>query len=145
MIVFDLACAGGHGFEAWFGSHDDYDGQQGRGLVSCPMCGDPTVDKAPMAPRISTGISKDRPKLPIASTDTTAMMKAAMAAQTKMLAASEDVGTRFAEEARAIHDGESDARLIHGQASITDARKLLEDGIAVAPLPFPIRDPARDN
>jgi hypothetical protein len=138
MIVFDLNCSGGHVFEAWFGSQSDYDGQRERGLVSCPVCGDAGVDKAPMAPRIATGGDGDRP-------DPRAMMKALMAVQSKMLAGSEDVGHRFADEARAIHAGDAEERQIHGRTSGQEARKLAEEGIPVIALPFPVRDPARDN
>lgn len=174
MIVFDLACTGGHVFEAWFGSQADYDGQQARGLVSCPICGDAGVGKAPMAPRISTGAAareqgrameraEERSVQQVSgggsggggaggagggqptAADMKAMMRAAMAMQAKLLASSEDVGTRFADEARAIHAGEADDRLIHGRTSAAEARKLAEEGVPVAPLPFPIRDPARDN
>ncbi|WP_019833144.1 DUF1178 family protein [Sphingomonas sp. PR090111-T3T-6A] len=138
MIVFDLNCGGGHVFEAWFGSQDDYDGQRERGLVSCPVCGDGDVSKAPMAPRISTGEAKP-------PADPKAMMRALMAAQAKLLSGSEDVGGRFAEEARAIHLGDAEERLIHGRATPAEARMLVEEGVPVAPLPFPVRDPVRDN
>jgi hypothetical protein len=137
MIVFDLACSASHVFEAWFGSQADYDDQRGRGLVSCPICGDGEIGKAPMAPRISTG-DKSAP-------DPKAMMQAMMMAQAKMLANSEDVGSRFASEARAIHAGDAEERVIHGQTTPAEAKKLVEEGVPVAPLPFPVRDPARDN
>ncbi len=137
MIVFDLSCAAGHVFEAWFGSQEDYEGQRSRGLVSCPVCNDPEVTKAPMAPRIATG-GKDAPS-------PRAEMKALMAMQAKMLAGSEDVGPRFAEEARAIHAGDAEERLIHGRATPAEARKLVEEGVPVAPLPLPVRDTTRDN
>ncbi|WBO21178.1 DUF1178 family protein [Sphingomonas abietis] len=137
MIVFDLACSSGHVFEAWFGSQADYDDQHARHLVSCPICGDGDVGKAPMAPRISTG-GKGAP-------DARAVMQAMMMAQAKMLAGSEDVGSRFAAEARAIHVGDAENRVIHGQATPTEAKMLVEEGVPVAPLPFPVRDPARDN
>lgn len=138
MIVFDLSCGAGHVFEAWFGSQGDYDGQRERGLVSCPMCGGGNVSKAPMAPRIST--SEADPQA-----DPRAMMRKLMAAQAKLLSGSEDVGGRFAEEARAIHLGDAEERQIHGRATPGEARLLLEEGVRVAPLPFPVRDPARDN
>jgi hypothetical protein len=142
MIVFDLACSAGHVFEAWFGSREDYDGQRERGLVSCPVCGDMAIEKAPMAPRIakSGGGGED-----MTNADPKALMRAMMAVQNKMLAGSEDVGGRFAEEARAIHDGEADERRIHGRATIDEAKSLVADGVPVAPLPFPVRDPRRDN
>ena len=137
MIVFDLSCGAGHVFEAWFGSQADYDGQRARGLVACPVCGDAGVDKAPMAPRIAgTGRVVADPK---------AMMRALMAMQAKALSGSEDVGARFAAEARAIHSGEAEHRVIHGQATVVEAKALVADGVPVAPLPFPVRDASRDN
>lgn len=139
MIVFDLACAGGHVFEAWFGSRDDYESQRARGLVSCPVCGDGAVEKAPMAPRLAgTG---ERAAAP----DPRTILRALAAAQARMLAGSEHVGRRFAAEARAIHDGEAEARPIHGQATIAEARALAADGVTVAPLPLPVRDASRDH
>jgi hypothetical protein len=139
MIVFDLACRASHVFEAWFGSQGDYEDQRRRGLVSCPICGDPGVEKAPMAPRIAThGGSGSTP-------DPAIVMRAMMAAQKRMLTGSEDVGARFAEEARAIHSGEADERLIHGRATPAEAKSLVEDGVPIAPLPFPIRETGRDN
>jgi hypothetical protein len=137
VIVFDLHCTNAHVFEAWFGSQADYDGQRERGLVTCPVCGDGGVGKAPMAPRLSTG---DR-----SAPDPKAVMQAMMMAQRQMLAKSEDVGDRFAQEARAIHSGDAEERLIHGQTSAAEAKKLVEEGVPVAPLPFPVRDTARDN
>jgi hypothetical protein len=139
MIVFDLACSASHVFEAWFGSQEDYEEQRARGLVSCPICGDPGVEKAPMAPRIASRGSSD------VMPDPKAMMRAMMAAQKKILSGSEDVGARFAEEARAIHSGEADERLIHGRATPAEAKSLVEEGVPVAPLPFPIRETGRDN
>ncbi|WP_454882857.1 DUF1178 family protein [Sphingomonas oryzagri] len=138
MIVFDLACSGGHVFEAWFGSQADYDDQRARRLVSCPMCGDGRVDKAPMAPRISGTRSSGAP-------DPKQVMQAMMMAQRKLLASSEDVGGRFADEARAIHAGDAEERQIHGRTTPAEAKKLVEEGVPVAPLPFPVRDPTRDN
>jgi hypothetical protein len=140
VIVFDLSCGGGHVFEAWFGSQADYDGQRARGLVACPVCGDAGVDKAPMAPRIAgTGSGSEAPA------DPKAMMRAMMALQAKMLSGSDDVGTRFAAEARAIHAGDAEQRVIHGQATLGEAKALVADGVPVAPLPLPIRDASRDN
>jgi hypothetical protein len=138
MIVFDLACSNGHVFEAWFGNHGDYDAQRERGLVSCPMCGVADIGKAPMAPRISgTGES--------AAADPKTMMTALAAMQAKLLNGSEHVGSRFAAEARAIHDGEAAERPIHGRATVAEAKALVADGIPCAPLPLPVREPAREN
>lgn len=138
MIVFDLACASGHVFEAWFGSQSDYDDQRGRGLVSCPICEDTDVGKAPMAPRIAgTG---ER-----ATVDPKAVMRTMMAMQAKMLEGSEHVGSRFASEARAIHVGDAEERPIHGRATVAEAKALVADGVPVAPLPLPMRETSRDN
>ena len=154
MIVFDLVCGdGGHVFEAWFGSSEDYEGQQARGLVTCPICGSGSIDKAPMTPRL--GARGNRAVGPTSSapaamtndgaTQMKAMLRALALAQAKALESSDYVGTRFAEEARAIHVGEVERRSIHGQATPEEARALIEDGVEVAPLPFPVRPPGVDN
>jgi len=109
-----------------------------RGLVSCPVCGDAGVGKAPMAPRIAGGGA-------VAPIDRKAMTRAMVAAQAKMLSGSEDVGANFATEARAIHAGDAEHRVIHGQATVIEAKQLVADGVPVAPLPFPVRDASRDN
>lgn len=143
MIIFDLRCAPqGHVFEAWFGSSEDYEAQHGRGLVTCPICGAAEVDKAPMAPRVG---AKGNPGggLPPAA------VKAALAgmaeAQKQLLEKSEHVGDRFPDEARAIHIGEAEARAIHGRATPQQADDLREEGIPVAPLPFPVIPPETEN
>jgi hypothetical protein len=138
MIIFDLKCAGqGHVFEAWFGSSDDYEAQRERGLVACPLCGSADVSKAPMAPAVpAKGGTEADPK---------ALLAAAAAAQKRILAGSEAVGDRFAAEARAIHLGESEARAIHGRASRAEVASLAEDGVPVAPLPFPVAEPGTEN
>ena len=148
MIVFDLRCPAGHVFEAWFGSGDDYAAQTERGLVSCPVCGAGGIEKAAMAPAVPA--KANGAVVPMAAApDTPAKMKAMMRTmarmQAEMLSGSEHVGRRFAAEARAIHLGEADARTIHGEASVAEAKSLAEDGIAVMPLPLPVRTPGRDN
>ncbi len=140
MIVFDLACAAGHVFEAWFGSSEDYEVQRGRGLVSCPICGTAEVDKAVMAPRVAPK-GNQRPDPAQAK----AVMEMLARAQAEALKGSDWVGDRFVDEARAIHLGESDARAIHGQATPDEARALADEGIPVAPLPFPVRPPETEN
>ncbi|MET0269781.1 MAG: DUF1178 family protein [Sphingomonas sp.] len=151
MIVFDLACEnGGHVFEAWFGSTDDYEGQRARGLVSCPMCGDARVAKAVMAPRVSPkGNAAPTPAATLTSGPPPEAIKALMTAmaeaQDRMLAKSDYMGDRFAAEARAIHLGESEQRSIHGTATPSQARSLVEDGIEVVPLPFPVRVPGTEH
>ncbi|WP_420137588.1 DUF1178 family protein [Sphingomonas sp.] len=145
MIVFDLACAQGHVFEAWFGSSDDYENQRVRGLVSCPLCGAVEVSKAVMAPNVSPKGNAATSPVPVQNGPAPAEMKAMLTAlakmQAKALANSEHVGQRFAEEARAIHDGDAPDRQIHGQATREEAKALIDDGIAVTPLPLPIAPP----
>lgn len=143
MIIFDLRCAPhGHVFEAWFGSSEDYEAQRTRGLVSCPLCGAADVDKAPMAPAVGAkGNQADG--LPPAQMK--ALLGAMADAQKKLLETSEHVGPRFADEARAIHLGEAEARAIHGQATPQQADELREEGVPVAPLPFPVISPDEAN
>ena len=141
MIIFDLRCApDGHVFEAWFGSSEDYEAQQARGLVSCPICGAAEVEKAPMAPRVGAKANEAAPPQAVK-----AMLSEMAAAQKQLLEGSDFVGDRFSDEARAIHLGEAEARAIHGRASRADAQSLAEDGIPVAPLPFPVPEPGEEN
>ena len=147
MIIFDLKCASqGHVFEGWFGSSADYEEQQERGLVSCPICGSPEVVKAIMAPAVAAKGNQGSAKLFSGDVASVKRMLAALAAeQRRLLASSEHVGDRFADEARAIHLGEADARAIHGQATRAQAESLIEEGIPVAPLPFPVVEPGEEN
>jgi hypothetical protein len=142
MIVYDLACrTGGHMFEGWFGSIEDFDAQKARGLLSCPVCGADAVEKAVMAPRISgTDVT------PATSDAAAKAMLAGLArAQAEMLKRSDDVGDGFAREARAIHDGDSPDRPIHGRATMAEAKALVADGIPVLPLPLPVRSPKTEH
>lgn len=161
MIIFDLRCAPqGHVFEGWFGSSADYEEQQARGLLSCPLCGTSEVGKALMAPAVAAkgnrapaaaGPAPSRapappPDLFSGDPESVKRMLAALAAeQKKMLESSEHVGDRFADEARAIHLGEAEGRAIHGRATRAQAESLIEDGIPVAPLPFPVVEPGDRN
>ncbi|PWG03599.1 DUF1178 family protein [Sphingosinicella humi] len=149
MIVFDLKCASAsHVFEGWFGSSDAFEDQRGRGLVECPVCGSREVEKAVMAPRVAPkGNRAEAPTEMLSSNPAAvkAMMAQMAEAQKKMLEGSDYVGDRFADEARAIHLGESEARSIHGRATREQTDSLLEDGIKVAPLPFPVLEPGREN
>jgi hypothetical protein len=155
MIVFDLRCSpNGHVFEAWFGSSDDYESQRARGLVQCPLCGAEAVEKAVMAPRVGAkGNQVAAPARPPAMQDIVASdpaevktMLAKMAAmQKKMLESADYVGTRFADEARAIHLGETEARPIYGKATSAETRSLADEGIKVAALPFPLVAPGEEN
>ena len=152
MIVFDLLCRQNHVFEGWFGSSTDYDDQRRRGLLSCPICGAGEIDKAVMSPRIGAKGNQQSERLPITTreqdaspAEVKALMHKLATAQARMLENSEYVGATFADEARAMHDGDSAKRPIHGRATIEEAKALVADGVPVAPLPFPVRAPGQDN
>jgi hypothetical protein len=139
MKVLNLQCIHGHGFEGWFGSEDDFLGQQARGLLECPVCGETAVSKLPAAPRLNLGASPAPVpnKQEVMNTPDAAMQAAWLKMVRHVLAHSEDVGERFAEEARKIHYGETEERAIRGQASREETEALLEEGIGVLPLPVP--------
>lgn len=153
MIVFDLRCANGHVFEAWFGSSASYDSQRAGGLLACPICGGSKVEKAVMAPNVA---AKGNRRTEVAASPrfdapqpTPEMVKAVLAkiaeAQAASLEKSEWVGGSFATRARAMHDGDEASALIHGQATPDEARELVEDGVAVAPLLVPFVPPEQRN
>ena len=155
MIVFDLECrAGGHRFEGWFGSSDDFADQQDRGLLSCPQCGSVDVVKAVMAPAVgkkgnqgvaaapSTGKAVSNATLP---PEVVKAMTKLAEMQAEALKTSRWVGGNFAEDARAMHYGERKTEVIHGQATLEEAKGLLDEGIGVAPLPFPVVPPDKAN
>ena len=154
MIVFDLSCADGHRFEGWFGSSADYEGQRDGGLLACPFCGSCEVGKAPMAPAVPAKGNSRPESLPAAAAPQQAMANtplppqvlAALAkAQAEALKNSTWVGEKFAEETRKMHYGERDEAPIHGQASLAEAKALIEEGVPVAPLPFPVAPPDKLN
>ena len=142
MMVFDLRCGSGHVFEGWFGSSADYETQQAGGLVACPICGSAEVEKAPMAPRLAGNAEAADQPSPQAMKEMLAEMACL---QKKLLEKSDNVGDRFPDEARAIHLGEADARAIHGRATRADAAELIEDGVPVSPLLFPVAEPGEEN
>ena len=144
MIVFDLKCGAGHVFEAWFGKSGDYEEQVDRGLIECPVCGDRQIGKAVMAPAV--GAKGNRASADPPDPQVVKQALATMAeAQRKALQSSSWVGDRFADEARAIHLGEADARAIHGKATRAEAEQLADEGIPVSPLPFPVAEPGEEN
>jgi hypothetical protein len=138
MKVLDLRCANGHGFEGWFGSEDDFLDQNGRGLVECPMCADRVVSRLPSAPRLNLSGARE-PAAPPAKVEPAAADLQALWMQVVRHAIenTDDVGERFAEEARRIHYGEVDARGIRGVASMQEREALHEEGIEVMSLPIP--------
>lgn len=150
MKVLNLRCSRLHSFEGWFASEDDFQDQSRRGLIACPVCADSGVQKMPSAPRLNLGghpapspLAKPVQSPTAGPAEEVALPESGHAAQAAFLtalrqvvAATEDMGERFAEEARRIHYGEAQARAIRGQASARETVELLEEGIAVMPLPM---------
>ena len=145
MIKFALLCARGHEFQSWFQSSEAFDTQVESGLVLCPLCQVTEVTKAIMAPAIASRGEAARAKPPaqaqsqtkVALLDRHDLKSRAMidAFRSRIFAEADDVGSRFAEEARKIHNGLVPERPIHGLASIGDARALIEEGVPVLPVP----------
>jgi len=142
MIVFDLRCSSGHVFEAWFASTAAYDEQRASGLVECALCGATEVDKAVMAPNIAAKGNRAADLPPAMAKDLIAKLSAA---QADLLKNSSWVGADFACRARAMHLGEETPAAIHGQASATEARALIDEGVPIAPLPLPVVPPEARN
>ena len=142
MIVYELTCAHAHRFEGWFASGDDYASQRQRGLVTCPICDDGRVERVPSA-RVSVPKGAPSASPPAASTpsrapsgDIAAGLPAELLTRLReVVKQTENVGTRFAEEARRIHYEEVPARPIRGQASPDDAKALHDEGIEFSPVP----------
>lgn len=157
MKVLDLTCLSGHVFEGWFGSEDDFSTQLTRGLVQCPVCGSSSVHKKLSAPRLNLSRAKapdesapaiwpSSAKGAPSGASLTAPMSAEMQAKLQsaltkvvqdVLASTDDVGDRFAEEARRIHYGETEERAIRGQATADEAKELVEEGIELMAIPIP--------
>jgi hypothetical protein len=132
MIRYALSCEHDHEFEGWFGSSADYDDQQVRGLLECPVCASKAVRKQIMAPSVS-GTKRNKTE---AGPPTRAMMMEAMSRIRRHVVENfDDVGDSFAKEARAIHEGKSEVRGIYGQATPQEVKGLVEDGVPVAPMP----------
>lgn len=156
MIVFDLQCSAAHVFEAWFGSSTAYEDQRTRGLLACPICGDDTIVKAVMAPNIAAKgnrapASSSRASVPAAPVgppppaEVKTFLAALAKAQAKLLSQSKWVGRSFAQQARAMHDGDVAPTPIHGETTLAEAKALVEEGVAVAPLPLPFVPPEALN
>lgn len=141
--VFNLRCDNGHLFEGWFASGDDLDAQRERGLLSCPVCNSVEVVKAPSAPYVGRAVAEPAPAETGAAArqaaimPTPAQMQAMFMTMAREIArTTEDVGERFAEEARRIHYNEVPARGIRGTTTREEAQALDEEGIGVMPIPF---------
>jgi hypothetical protein len=135
MIRFSLRCGDGHEFEGWFGGSQQFESQRAAAQIACPLCGDTAVEKALMAPAISTGRAKEAVPL-AANVPADAEMKETLRKfRAQLTQNAEYVGNRFAEEARRIHYDEVEKRGIYGEANKDEVRALLEEGIGFHPLP----------
>lgn len=151
MIKFALRCAEGHQFESWFQSGPAFDTQVSSGLVSCPICQSSSVSKAIMAPSLARGdreeasvVARQAPVAPSSEGSAPVPMFNAVDSEVRrmvvelrnrILETSDDLGAKFAEEALKIHHGLVPDRPIHGQASLEEARTLIEEGVQIMPLP----------
>jgi hypothetical protein len=153
MKVLDLQCAHQqHAFEGWFASEDDFRDQSARGLLECPLCGDRDVRKLPSAPALNLGaraqVERHVSQAPGSQAPAAESYAAVGPTEQALLlrtlrrwiAGAEDVGERFAEEARRMHYGEAESRSIRGRTSADEAMELLEEGIAVLPVPAAVKD-----
>jgi hypothetical protein len=135
MIRYALKCAKAHEFESWFQSAGAYDALRGAGHVACPLCGDTAVEKLLMAPSVRPARKAEGAK-PSLQTPASEMEAALAAMRAEIEKNSDYVGMNFVAEARKMHAGEAPERAIHGEARLEEAKKLIEEGIPVAPLPF---------
>jgi hypothetical protein len=154
VIRYALRCEKGHGFEAWFRGFDDFERQREGGLIACPACGNARVEKALMAPSVATSRAREAraeavgaPASEPAAADAPAVAVAATSShqaeliarlrelKAQLTASADNVGRAFPEEARKIHYGDAEARGIYGEASGEEVRELVDEGIAVMPLP----------
>jgi len=134
MIKYNLICRHDHTFEAWFSSSSDYDDQRKKRLVQCPYCNSAKVEKAIMAPNVST--SRQKENISAKQKDVMAMMNVAASKIRKEIEDKCDyIGEKFPDEARAIHYGEKEERAIYGEASRKEAAELKEEGVGIAALP----------
>jgi hypothetical protein len=151
MIRYALGCERGHGFESWFPSSTAYDQQVSRGLVACPVCGSTSIEKQLMRPSIARtdkgGVQRLPEALPVTAEEASSPPVALLSEREHQLRAmlreirehvtknAEHVGDRFVDEARRMHYGETEHRSIYGEATIEEAKALIEEGVEVQPLP----------
>ena len=133
MKVLNLRCTNGHGFEGWFASDDDYMAQNGAGQIECPLCADKVISRLPSAPRLNLSGASEAVAKPQAADLQAAWLETVR----QLVARTEDVGERFAEEARRIHYGEEAARGIRGQATKQERAALQEEGIETMSILMP--------
>jgi hypothetical protein len=141
MIHYSLVCDSGHGFEGWFRSSDDFDGQAGRGLVSCPTCGSTVITRAPMAPSLRSSAKTEEAepprRQPVMMPDPAqkAMLDTLREIRRRVTENATYVGDRFAEEARRMHYGEVEHKGIYGEATAEEVHSLAEEGVEFQALP----------
>ena len=143
MIVFDLKCAKDHVFEAWFPDSEGYERQRKARAIACPMCGATSVAKAPMAPNVATRKGRDEAPAESQAVVTPDPREATARAYMNVVRQHirenfDNVGDKFADEARRIHYGEADKRNIHGRATKDEAKALEDEGIDFGTVPFPL-------
>ncbi|HEY5337897.1 MAG TPA: DUF1178 family protein [Rhizomicrobium sp.] len=138
MIVYSLTCAKGHDFEGWFAGSGAFDEQAASGKLVCPVCNSRKVSKAIMAPALSGAVGKQKSA---PAPEELRKMRQFMTGLRKYVEENaENVGANFPEEARKIHYGEIEERPIYGEATLTEAKELIEEGVDVAPLPPDMSD-----
>ena len=130
MIRYALCCPDGHGFDSWFQSAAAFDGLRGAGHLACPICGNADVAKSVMAPAVAQDRAADAPRPDLQREVALAKLRRHVEQN------AEYVGMEFVSEARRIHDGDAPERSIYGEARPDEARRLIEEGVPVAPLPF---------
>lgn len=144
MIRYALACEAGHGFDSWFRSSDDFERQDARGLVTCPVCGSARVAKQVMAPQVARSDHERSGKaeatvtggdVALINSEAQELRRKIAELRAHLVANSEDVGEKFADEARKMHYGDAEERSIYGKATGEDAKALMEEGIGVLPIP----------
>jgi hypothetical protein len=141
--VFNLHCEQEHAFEGWFASAEAFDGQLAGGQVQCPVCGSTAINKALSAPRLNLGAEPPQERQATVMPTAEQMQALFLRMAREIVASTEDVGERFAEEARRIHYKEAPERGIRGVTSRDEADALEEEGIKVMPMPFAklLKDP----
>ncbi len=132
MIVFNLACEHGHLFEGWFGSAQAFAAQREAEAIRCPICDSVRIERQVSAPRLNLGNAA-----PTQAAELQRLQRATFAALRNLVESSEDVGDRFADEARRMHADQAPERSIRGTATPDEARALRDEGIEVLPIPMP--------
>ena len=133
MKVLNLRCANGHGFEGWFASDEDFMEQNGRSFIECPLCADKLISRLPSAPRLNISGASE----PVARPQVADLQASWLESVRQIMSRTEDVGERFAEEARRMHYGEEATRGIRGQASEQERAELRDEGIETLSIPVP--------